>query len=86
MCHHLHRLIAHNRILGHVVTSFAQKALGELAAGIVVNSAGITNRQYPTTNPLDLGICKGTVTDMTHGAILSWYDFSCKMPDSSASI
>jgi hypothetical protein len=65
-----------------VVTSFAQKTLSELAAGIIVERAGITNSQYPTTNPLDLGICKGAMTDMTHGAILSFGIFyaKCQIP------
>ena len=60
------------------MATVGQKALGELATGIVVNSAGITNSQYPTTNSLDLGICKGTMTDMAHGAILSVGIFSAK--------
>jgi hypothetical protein len=75
---YLHRLITHNRIVGHVMATVDQEALGELAAGIIVNRAGIANGQYPTTNSLDLGIGIGAVTNMTHGAILSFGIFYTK--------
>jgi hypothetical protein len=83
MCDHLRRLITHNRIVGHMMATVNQEALGSWPPVSLSNVRVSLMVNTPQRIPWIWALSISAVINMAHDAMLSWYGFLCKMPDSS---